>query len=80
VKNNQLKRKRYFDPYIFKKVLEDLYLPTIAKEILDPKSVTGIFKQYNDNDSFKNWLSNMVFNVTYNTHGEIYTRNPEIDG
>jgi type I restriction enzyme R subunit len=39
-----------------------------------------IFKQYNDNDSFKKWLSDMVFNVTYNTDGEIYTGDPEIDG
>lgn len=29
-----------------------------------------IFKQYNDNDSFKNWLSNLVFDVTYNTEGK----------
>jgi type I restriction enzyme, R subunit len=37
-----------------------------------------IFKQYNDNDSFKKWLSDMVFNVTYNTDGEIFTGNPEL--
>lgn len=29
-----------------------------------------IFKQYNDNDSFKKWLSNLVFDVTYNTEGK----------
>jgi type I restriction enzyme R subunit len=28
-----------------------------------------LFKQYNDNPSFKKWLSDMVFNVTYNTKG-----------
>ncbi|WP_338473340.1 type I restriction endonuclease (plasmid) [Niallia sp. XMNu-256] len=38
-----------------------------------------IFKQYNDNDSFKKWLSDMVFSVTYNTDGEIFTGNPEIE-
>lgn len=38
-----------------------------------------IFKQYNDNDSFKKWLSDMVFNVTYNTDGEVFTGNPEIE-
>lgn len=38
-----------------------------------------IFKQYNDNESFKKWLSDMVFNITYNTDGEIYTGNPEIE-
>src|SRR5699024_869777 len=29
-----------------------------------------IFKQYNDNDSFKKRLSNLVFDVTYNTDGK----------
>ncbi|AYV72922.1 type I restriction endonuclease [Bacillus sp. PK3-056] len=38
-----------------------------------------IFKQYNDNESFKKWLSDMVFNVTYNTDGEVFTGNPEIE-
>jgi type I restriction enzyme R subunit len=28
-----------------------------------------LFKQYNDNPSFKKWLSDMVFNVTYNPKG-----------
>ncbi|WP_368993558.1 type I restriction endonuclease subunit R [Caldifermentibacillus hisashii] len=31
-----------------------------------------IFKQYNDNESFKKWLSDMVFTVTYNTEGEVF--------
>lgn len=29
-----------------------------------------LFKQYNDNPSFRKWLSDMVFNLTYNTRGE----------
>lgn len=29
-----------------------------------------IFKQYQDNDSFKKWLSDLVFDVTYNTEGK----------
>jgi type I restriction enzyme R subunit len=29
-----------------------------------------LFKQYNDNPSFNKWLSDMVFNLTYNTKGE----------
>ena len=29
-----------------------------------------IFKQYQDNDSFKKWLSDLVFDVTYNTDGK----------
>ncbi|QNO15919.1 type I restriction endonuclease subunit R [Alkalicella caledoniensis] len=29
-----------------------------------------LFKQFNDNPSFKKWLSDMVFNLTYNTKGE----------
>jgi type I restriction enzyme, R subunit len=37
-----------------------------------------IFKQYNDNESFKKWLSDMVFTVTYNTEGEVFKGNPEI--
>jgi type I restriction enzyme R subunit len=31
-----------------------------------------LFKQFNDNPSFNKWLSDMVFNLTYNTKGEIY--------
>lgn len=31
-----------------------------------------LFKQFNDNPSFKKWLSDMVFNLTYNTEGETY--------
>ncbi|NSB15108.1 hypothetical protein [Clostridium beijerinckii] len=37
-----------------------------------------IFKQFNDNDSFKKWLSDMVFNVTYNTNGNVYSGQPRI--
>jgi Type I site-specific restriction-modification system, R (restriction) subunit and related helicases len=29
-----------------------------------------LFKQFNDNPSFNKWLSDMVFNLTYNTKGE----------
>ena len=32
-----------------------------------------LFKQYQDNPSFKKWLNDMVFNLTYNTEGEPYT-------
>ncbi|MBU8908972.1 type I restriction endonuclease subunit R [Desertibacillus haloalkaliphilus] len=38
-----------------------------------------IFKQYNDNDSFKKWLSDMVFTVTYNPEGEPFNDSPRID-
>ena len=31
-----------------------------------------LFKQFNDNPSFNKWLSDLVFNVTYNTKGEIF--------
>lgn len=31
-----------------------------------------LFKQFNDNPSFNKWLSDMVFNLTYNTEGQIY--------
>lgn len=31
-----------------------------------------IFKQWGDNPSFKKWLADMVFNVTYNTDGKPY--------
>ncbi len=32
-----------------------------------------LFKQYQDNPSFKKWLADMVFNLTYNKKGEPYT-------
>jgi len=28
-----------------------------------------LYKQFTDNPSFKKWLSDMVFSVTYNTEG-----------
>lgn len=31
-----------------------------------------LFKQYQDNPSFKKWLADMVFNLTYNKAGEPY--------
>lgn len=37
-----------------------------------------LFKQYTDNVSFKKWLSDMVFNITYNTKGEIYKSGSKI--
>lgn len=32
-----------------------------------------LFKQYQDNPSFKKWLSDLIFNVTYNTEGKPYS-------
>ena len=37
-----------------------------------------IFKQYQDNDSFKKWLSDLVFDVTYNTEGKEFNDNLRI--
>ena len=31
-----------------------------------------LFKQFQDNPSFKKWLTNMVFNLTYNKEGHPY--------
>ncbi len=31
-----------------------------------------LFKQFQDNPSFRKWLSDLVFNLTYNTEGEPY--------
>ncbi len=28
-----------------------------------------LYKQFNDNTSFSKWLSDMVFNITYNVEG-----------
>ncbi len=38
MKNSISNRKPYFDPVIFEKVLEDVYLSPIAKEILNSRS------------------------------------------
>ena len=32
-----------------------------------------LFKQYQDNPSFRKWLSDMIFNATYNTEGKPFT-------
>ncbi len=37
-----------------------------------------LYKQFNDNQSFKKWLSDMVFNITYNTEGTPFTGEAEI--
>lgn len=37
-----------------------------------------LYKQFNDNDSFNKWLSDMVFTLTYNTEGEVFEGNPKI--
>jgi len=34
-----------------------------------------LFKQFQDNPSFKKWLSDMVFNLTYNPEGKEYISN-----
>lgn len=34
-----------------------------------------LFKQFNDNSGFKRWLSNLVFDITYNTEGRPTTEN-----
>ncbi len=31
-----------------------------------------LFKQFQDNPSFKKWLTDMVFNLTYNKEGKPY--------
>ena len=31
-----------------------------------------LFKQYTDNQDFKKWLSDLVFNLTYNKNGKPY--------
>jgi type I restriction enzyme R subunit len=31
-----------------------------------------LFKQFQDNPSFRKWLSDLVFNLTYNTEGKPY--------
>ncbi len=38
MKNSISNRKPYFDPVIFEKVLEDVYLSPIAKELLNSRS------------------------------------------
>lgn len=37
-----------------------------------------VFKQFNDNQSFKKWLSDMVFTTTYNTGGNPFDNQPNL--
>ena len=39
--------------------------------VTTPKDME-IFKQFQDNPSFKKWLSDLVFNITYNKEGKSY--------
>ncbi len=36
-----------------------------------------LFKQFQDNPSFKKWLSDLVFNLTYNKEGRPYEAPPQ---
>ena len=36
-----------------------------------------LFKQFQDNPSFKKWLSDLVFNLTYNKEGKPYEASPQ---
>lgn len=38
-----------------------------------------LFKQFQDNSSFKKWLTNMVFNLTYNKEGKPYEAPDDLD-
>lgn len=38
-----------------------------------------LFKQFQDNPSFKKWLTNMVFNLTYNKDGKPYEAPDDVD-
>jgi len=38
-----------------------------------------LFKQFTDNPSFRKWLTDTVFNLTYNTEGKEYTGNVKIE-
>lgn len=38
-----------------------------------------LFKQFQDNPSFKKWLTNMVFNLTYNKEGKPYEAPGDLD-
>lgn len=38
-----------------------------------------LFKQFQDNPSFKKWLTNMVFNMTYNKEGKPYEALDDLD-
>lgn len=38
-----------------------------------------LFKQFQDNPSFKKWLTNMVFNMTYNKEGKPYEAPDDLD-
>jgi type I restriction enzyme R subunit len=37
-----------------------------------------LFKQFQDNPSFKKWLSDLVFNLTYNTEGKPYVNQDDL--
>ncbi|MDW7672001.1 MAG: type I restriction endonuclease [Bacillota bacterium] len=37
-----------------------------------------LFKQFNDDPNFKKWLSDMVFNVTYNEGGKVFDGNVRV--
>lgn len=39
-----------------------------------------LFKQFQDNPDFKKWLSDMVFNLTYNTEGKSFMTSQKLNG
>ena len=58
---------------IAKKLLEKMSNDEIIQLLEKLKDNMELFKQFNDNPSFNKWLSDMVFNLTYNTEGEVFT-------
>ena len=47
-------------------------LDRISRSIVDFAKLMELFKQYTDNPEFKKWLSDLVFNLTYNKDGKPY--------
>ena len=40
------------------------------------KDDTELFKQFSDNESFRRWLTDMVFTITYEMEGTGESRSP----
>ena len=44
------------------------------------KDDTELFKQFSDNESLRRWLTDMVFAITYETHGPGEPLRPAVNG
>lgn len=61
---------------MYARIESDKAVGRVVTELLTDN--TELFKQFSDNPSFKKWLTDMVFNLTYNINGNTFNGQPQL--